>query len=63
MAVPGLTPILPSMSVSPVFVTVVAPRTPNCAAVPIFCAPIRAGPTRLQARRIWLHIMIVSFVS
>jgi hypothetical protein len=64
MAVPGLTPRSPFMTEGPVFVTVVAPRTQNDAAVPTLtaCALIRTWPTRLQAKRKWLHMMI-PFVS
>jgi hypothetical protein len=60
IAVPRETPRSPLMTVRPVFVTVVATRTPKVAAVPklIACAVMRAGRASVEVRRKWNLMMM-----
>ena len=58
IAVPGETPRSPLITVNPVLVTVVAPRTPKVAADPrLSCALIRPGKARPQAISAWHFIL------
>ncbi len=61
IAVPGETPRSPLITVNPVLVTVVAPRTPNVAADPrLSCPLMRPGNARPQVIRAW-HFILIAF--
>lgn len=64
IAVPGLTPRSPSMTVLPVFVTVDPPRTPNVAAVPkrtVWALTTKgaARPHTIKDRILMMTVMIL----